>query len=45
MNHTILWLDDIRDPNTNNWLERFSPVQPIYDYHIVCVKSYELALH
>ena len=41
MNHTILWLDDIRDPNTNNWLDIFSPVKPIYDYYIVWVKSYK----
>ena len=41
MNHTLLWLDDIRDPNTNNWLDRFSPVKPIYDYYVVWVKSYK----
>lgn len=41
MNHTILWLDDIRDPNTNDWLDRFSPVKPIYNYYIVWVKSYK----
>ena len=41
MNHTLLWLDDIRDPNTNNWLDRFSPVKPIHDYYIVWLKSYK----
>ena len=41
MNQTILWLDDIRDPSTNNWLDRFSPVKPIDDYYIVWVKSYK----
>ena len=39
--NTILWLDDLRDPNTNNWLDRFSPVKPVSDYFVVWVKSYE----
>ena len=41
LNRTILWLDDIRDPNINNWLDRFSPVKQIYDYYVIWVKSYK----
>jgi len=33
----LLWLDDIRDPNTDNWLE-FSPISKPYD--VIWVKKY-----
>lgn len=36
-NKTLLWLDDKRDPHTNNWLS-VSPIQLPYD--VVWVKSY-----
>lgn len=35
---TLLWLDDVRDPMTQNWLV-FSPIERPFD--IVWVKSYE----
>lgn len=35
---TLLWLDDIRDPNTGNWLD-YSPIQKPYD--VIWVKSYK----
>jgi hypothetical protein len=35
---TLLWLDDARDPNTNDWLN-FSPIER--PFHVVWVKSYD----
>lgn len=34
---TLLWLDDIRNPQENNWL-RFSPIEPPFE--VTWVKSY-----
>jgi hypothetical protein len=31
---TLLWLDDVRDPNTNDWLV-FSPIESPYKVHWV----------
>jgi len=33
----LLWLDDIRDPNTNDWL-RFSPIEKPFE--VIWVKKY-----
>lgn len=33
----LLWLDDVRDPHTNDWLN-FSPIRE--PYHVVWVKKY-----
>ena len=45
MKRKLLWLDDIRDPNTGDWLEKYSPIGT-YDIDVVWVKSYkEFVVH
>lgn len=36
----LLWLDDIRDPNTNDWLN-FSPIPKNDISEVIWVKSYQ----
>lgn len=45
MKRKLLWLDDMRDPNTGDWLEKYSPIGT-YDIDVVWVKSYkEFVVH
>lgn len=36
---TLLWIDDIRDPNTGDWIRNFSPIGA--DVKVIWVKSYD----
>lgn len=40
MSNTLIWLDDMRNPFTNNFLEKFSPVNA-YTCYVVWLKSYD----